>query len=106
MDMESILEGLKRIGTSSDSPFAKVKALGNLVSSTHSDKQSVDAMLLDSQIPTGYNCFVCNNTAQYQVLAKEAIDNTAQIQDGLYVCHHHLLMKAVNPNRYGIRELK
>jgi len=107
MSMEDILEALKRVGTSGDNPFKKSKSLGNLVSdSSDISKEGVDQMLLDSQIDTGYRCFVCNNTAQYKVVAKEDIDNTSQVQNGLYICHHHLGMKVVDPSRYGIRELK
>ncbi len=105
--MEDILEGLRRIGTSGDNPFKKPKALGNLVSDSYDiPREGVDQMLLDSQISTGTNCYICGNTAPYQVLPKEDIHNTAELQNGLYVCKHHLDMKVVDPNRYGIREIK
>lgn len=107
MDMESILEALKRVGTPGDNPFKKPKSLGSLVSDSYDiPKEGVDQMLLDSQIDTGYRCYICNNTAPYQVLPKEDIYNTAELQNGLFVCKHHLDMKVVDPSRYGIRELK
>jgi len=107
MSMEDILEALKRVGTSGDNPFKKPKSLGNLVSdSSDISKEGVDQMLLDSQIHTGYTCYICNNTAPYQVLPKEEQYNTAELQNGLFVCKHHLDMKVVDPSRYGIRELK
>ncbi len=107
MNMEDILEGLRRIGTSGDNPFKKPKALGNLVSDSYDTyKEGVDQMLLDSQISTGTNCYICGNTAKYQVIAKDDSANTAEVQNGLYVCKHHLDMKVVDPSRYGIREIK
>lgn len=51
-------------------------------------------------------CYVCGNTAQYQILAKTPEFNTAQVQNGLYICNHDLSLAPVNPKNYGIRELK
>jgi hypothetical protein len=51
-------------------------------------------------------CYVCGNTAQYQILAKKSEFNTAQVQNGLYICNHDLSLAPINPKNYGIRELK
>jgi hypothetical protein len=52
------------------------------------------------------SCYVCNNTADYRIIAKQPEYNTAQIQNGLYICKHDLQLAPINPKQYGIRELK
>ena len=51
-------------------------------------------------------CYVCGNTAQYQILAKKPQYTTAQIQNGLYTCKHCLQIAPIDPQHYGIKELK
>lgn len=51
-------------------------------------------------------CYVCGNTADYQIVAKKPEYTSAQIQNGLYVCKHDLPNTPTDPKYYGIRELK
>lgn len=50
-------------------------------------------------------CYVCGNTADYQIIAKHAQFNTAQVQNGLFICKHDIQRSPVDPKQYGIREL-
>jgi hypothetical protein len=51
-------------------------------------------------------CYVCGNNAKYRILAKQPEYNTAQIQNGLYICEHDLRIAPIDPIIYGIRELQ
>lgn len=70
------------------------------------DKAEIDNSLLYSanDIPT--QCYVCTSpTPQYGIIAKNSKHNTAQIQNGLYICKHCLSQGILDASLYGVREL-
>ena len=71
------------------------------------DKASVDNSLLYSanELPT--QCYACTApNPSYQVLAIKPIHETAQIQNGLYICTHCLGQNILDRTIYGIRDLR
>ena len=66
----------------------------------------VEQLLRDSQVPSTHTCYTCHNTAEYQVLAKSPTDNTAEIQNGLYICGHCATHSSIDKTRYGLRPLR
>lgn len=71
------------------------------------DRAEVSNQLLYSanEIPT--QCYACTapNPA-YQILPLKPAYDTAQLQNGLYVCNHCMRQGIVDKSRYGLRELK
>lgn len=70
------------------------------------DKADIDNALVYSanEIPT--QCYACTApNPVYQVIAKDTRHNTAQIQNGLYICKHCLDSKVLDQSLYGVRSL-
>lgn len=88
-----------------DNPFNSKKYDLGVGDAYGVDMQSATENLL-YQPANKLPCYVCGNTAQYQILAKAPEFNTAQIQNGLFICKHDLQHSPINSKQYGIRELK
>lgn len=66
----------------------------------------VDQMLKSSQMPSTHICYICHSPAQYRVLPKSKQYDTAELQNGLYVCGHCINHASIDKERYGLRPLK
>lgn len=90
---------------SKNTPFDLSRAdLGT--SDTGYSREVVTDMLKSSQFGPTHACFICKQPATHRILAKEAIYITAEIQDGLYICTHHLQPHIIDPIKYALRALK
>ena len=71
-----------------------------------SDKETIDNSLLYSAMEIPTQCYCCTSpTPMYQVIAKKPQHNTAQVQNGLYICNHCMQQGILDPGLYGVREL-
>lgn len=73
---------------------------------TGDTKDQVDSILRRSAMPTTHICIICTNTAKYKLVPKHSHLNSIEIQDRGYVCAYCLEQKYINPDQFGIRELK
>ena len=72
-----------------------------------SDKETIDNSLLYSATDLPTQCYCCTApNPKLQVVAKKPIHNTAQVQNGLYICKHCLGQGILDPELYGVRELE
>ena len=68
------------------------------------DSETVSNSLTDMGYSQAHTCYVCTAPAPaYRVLAKEPAHETAQIQNGLYICKHCLSQGILDPSIYGVR---
>jgi hypothetical protein len=71
-----------------------------------SDKAEIDNSLLYSAMDIPTQCYVCTSPSpKYQIVAKNPAYNTAQIQNGLYICNHCLGQNILDNSLYGVREI-
>lgn len=71
------------------------------------DRQEVSNELLysASEIPT--QCYACTApNPGYKVMAIKSMHETAELQNGLYICSHCLQQNILDRTIYGIREVK
>jgi hypothetical protein len=69
------------------------------------DKDSATENILRDTYSTSIACYVCGNKPQYRLIAKQPEYNTAQVQNGVYVCKHCITSTPISPKQYGIKEL-
>lgn len=70
-------------------------------------KDAVSESFIHSSTTHTPSCYVCTTSyPQYKVMAKNDSDNTAQVQNGLYICRHCVSTGVLDPKRYGLREMQ
>lgn len=71
-----------------------------------SSKEDIDNSLLYSAMDLPIQCYSCTApNPKYQVVAKQTVHETAQIQNGLYLCNHCMSRGILDSNLYGLRTL-
>jgi len=71
------------------------------------DRDGVNDSILDMAYTHSPACYVCTvSSPQYQVLAKDDKHNTAQIQNGLYICFHCTRQGILDAEKYALRDLQ
>ena len=70
------------------------------------DRHDATESILRDVYSTQPKCYVCSyNIPQYKVVAKKAKHNTAELQNGLYICGHCISLNPIDKDIYGLKEL-
>jgi hypothetical protein len=69
------------------------------------DLAGVNDIIIRTAYETGLKCCVCTNTPAYRVVPKKAKHNTAEMQNGVYICQHCVSTKAIDTRLYALKSL-
>ena len=70
------------------------------------DRDAATESILRTAYTNTIQCYVCTSpNPKYRIKAKHRRDNTAQIQNGQYICGHCLTTGTLDSKRYGLAEL-